>query len=441
MIRSRTNARSVTIRRVAITGLGVIAPLGNSVDELFTNLVAGRSGVRRLAPPLVERLKSPIGAAIEFDGNAHFPLPQLRLLDRVSQLALVASAQAIADSQLDFASERRERCGVCVGTAMGGAESTDEGYQTIYALQSDRVKPYSVLTAMSNAPASWIGIDHGLCGPNLTYSTACSSSAVAIGEAASKIRHNDADVMLAGGAEAPLTFGVLRAWEAMRTLATEDPQDPSASCRPFASTRTGLVLGEGAAFVVLEEWSHAVARGALIHAELSGYGLTTDTAHITRPTVAGQASAMRAALGSAGMDPDAIDYVNAHGTGTLQNDVIETAALKEIFGSRAYRVPVSYEVHAWTPFGRRGGVGVRDSGRQPGARYRSADDAPGFAGSRLRSRLCRRASADRHATANRHVELLCIRRHKRGVGSRMRHAAVRALPLAAKTFFVRQLMN
>jgi 3-oxoacyl-(acyl-carrier-protein) synthase len=329
------------MRRVAITGLGVLAPLGNSVDELFINLAAGRSGVRRLAPPLVERLKSPIGAAVDFDGNAHFSVPRLRMLDRVSQLALVAAAQAIADSKLDFTGERPERCGVCVGTAMGGAETTDEGYQTIYALQSDRVKPYSVLTAMSNASASWIGIDHGLCGPNLTYSTACSSSAVAIGEAARKIGYDDADVMLAGGAEAPLTFGVLRAWEAMRTLATEDPQDPSSSCRPFASTRTGLVLGEGAAFVVLEEWGHAVARGALIHAELSGYGLTTDTAHITRPTVAGQASAMRAAIASAGLEPDAIDYVNAHGTGTLQNDVVETVALKEVFGARAYRVPVS----------------------------------------------------------------------------------------------------
>jgi 3-oxoacyl-(acyl-carrier-protein) synthase len=329
------------MRRVAITGLGVITPLGNSVEELCTSLVAGRSGVRRLAPSLVERLKSPIGAAVDFDGNAHFPVPKLRMLDRVSQLALAATAQAIADSKLDFSGERRERCGVCVGTAMGGAESTDDGYQTIYALQSDRVKPYSVLTAMTNASASWIGIDYGLCGPNLTYSTACSSSAVAIGEAARRIQYGDADVMLAGGAEAPLTFGVLRAWEAMRTLATEDPQDSSSSCRPFASTRTGLVLGEGAAFVVLEEWSHAVARGALIHAELSGYGLTTDTAHITRPTVEGQASAMRAAIGSAGVDPGAIDYVNAHGTATLQNDAVETAALKEIFGARAYQVPVS----------------------------------------------------------------------------------------------------
>jgi 3-oxoacyl-(acyl-carrier-protein) synthase len=148
-------------------------------------------------------------------------------------------------------------------------------------------------------------------------------------------------VMLAGGAEAPLTFGVLRAWEAMRTIASQDVNDPSASCRPFSRTRTGLVLGEGAAFVMLEEWEHALARGARIRAELTGYGLTTDVAHITRPTVAGQAAAMRAALSCAGIGPDAVDYVNAHGTATLQNDSVETAAIKEVFGKRAYSLPVS----------------------------------------------------------------------------------------------------
>ena len=327
--------------RVVITGLGVIAPLGNSVDVLFENLAAGRSGIKRLASPFAAQLLSPIGAPADFDGNAYFPAPRLRLLDRVSQLALVATAQAVADARLDFSIERRERCGVCVGTGMGGAVTTDEGYHTIYAQQSDRVNPYSVIAAMSNAPASWIAIEYRISGPNLTYSTACSSSAVAIGEAARRIQSGAADVMLAGGAEAPLTFGVLRAWEAMRILATEDTQDTSASCRPFAKTRTGLVLGEGAAFVVLEEHSRAVARGAPIHAELIGYGLTSDIEHITRPSVNGQAGAMQAALDSAGLNPDAIDYVNAHGTGTQQNDITETSAIKTVFGRHAYAMPVS----------------------------------------------------------------------------------------------------
>ena len=314
------------MRRVAVTGLGVIASLGHGVEPFFTALLAGRSGVRRLTPGSQDTLRSAIGAPVDFDGGAHFAVPRLRMLDRVSQLALVAASQAIAAAGVDFARERAERCGVCMGTAMGG---------------SQRVKPYSVLNAMTNAAASWIGIDHGLSGPNLTYSTACSSGAVAIGEAARRIQCGDADVMLAGGAEAPLTFGVLRAWEAMRTLAVPDPTDISASCRPFSRTRTGLVLGEGAAIVVLEAWEHACDRGAAIHAELCGYGLTTDVGHITRPSVEGQAGAMRAALAAAGLHPDAVDYINAHGTGTQQNDAVETNALKAVFGPRAYRVPVS----------------------------------------------------------------------------------------------------
>jgi 3-oxoacyl-[acyl-carrier-protein] synthase II len=171
----------------------------------------------------------------------------------VSQFALVAAGAAVTDARLDFTVEDRQRCGVCIGTGMGGAETTEEGYHTLYAERSDRIKPYSVVNAMNNAAASWISIEYGLQGANLTYSTACSSSAVAIGEAARRIQSDDADIMIAGGAEAPLVPGLLRAWDAMRTLATEDLQDPSTSCRPFAKTRSGLVLGEGAACVILEE--------------------------------------------------------------------------------------------------------------------------------------------------------------------------------------------
>jgi 3-oxoacyl-[acyl-carrier-protein] synthase II len=329
------------MHRVAITGLGVVAPTGQDVESLTSCLVAGRSAIGRLALPEAERLRSPIGAAVSFDGSVLFPPAQLRLLDRVSQLALVASSQAIVDAGLDFATEQRERCGVCVGTSLGGASTTDTGYQAAYGQRSNRMAPYSVLTAMANAPASWIGIQHGLSGPNLTYSTACSSSAVALGEAARRIQCGDDDIMVAGGAEAPLTLGVLLAWDALRVLATVDPIDPSHSCRPFSANRTGLVLGEGAAFFVLEQWDHAQARGAVIHAELSGYGLTTDVAHITRPSIEGQARAMRAALRSAGLHPDQIGYINAHGTGTVQNDLVESAALKQVFGSRAYTIPVS----------------------------------------------------------------------------------------------------
>jgi 3-oxoacyl-[acyl-carrier-protein] synthase II len=329
------------MRRIAVTGLGVEAPLGHSVDELFTNLAAGRSGIHVLPISLGPDSRCAIGATADYDGQNHFPAARIRILDRVSQLALTAAARAVADAGVNFAAERRDRCGVFVGTGMGGAQTTDDGYHVLYAEKSDRIRPYTVLASMTNAAAAWIAIDYALEGPNLTFSTACSSSAVALGEAACRIRSGEVDIMLAGGAEAPLTRGVLVAWDAMRTLAAQDSKDPSTSCRPFCRTRSGLVLGEGAAFVVLEEWRHAIERNATIHAELCGYGLASDVTHITRPTVEGQARAMRAALHSARRHPDDIDYVNAHGTATLQNDAVETAALKEIFGSRAFSLPVS----------------------------------------------------------------------------------------------------
>lgn len=334
------------MRRVAVTGIGVISPLGNDPDTFFDTLVRGDSGIVRLP----RRPNSPageppsddcIGGAAKFDGAGYFPAPRLRMLDRVSQFALVAADQAVRDADLAFEARDRERSGVFVGTGMGGAQTTDDGYFALYAEGSDRVKPYTVLMAMNNAAASWIGIEYGLLGPNLTYSTACSSSAVAIGEAARRIAAGDVDVMIAGGSEAPLNPGTLAAWNALKTLATVDPTNPGASCKPFAKDRSGLVLGEGAAMVVLEDWSHAKARGVRIHAELVGYGLATDATHITRPSVEGQALAMRRALESAAMQPVEVGYINAHGTATLANDAVETAAIKSVFGAHAVRVPVS----------------------------------------------------------------------------------------------------
>jgi beta-ketoacyl-acyl-carrier-protein synthase II len=329
------------LRRVAITGLGVVSPLGNGAQDFFDRLVQGHSGVTRLPGDFNPRLMSRVVAPVSFDGAAHFSAARLRMLDRVSQFALVAAAEAIADAGGLFERDDRATTGVFVGTGMGGAHSTDEGYQTVYEERSDRVKPFAVLMAMNNAAAAWIGIDHNLLGPNLTYSTACSSSAVAIGEAWKRIATGELNVMIAGGSEAPLTFGTLKAWEALRTLAVEDPDDVSASCKPFAKDRSGLVLGEGAAMVVLESWERAESRGARIHAELAGYGLSMDAEHITRPTVAGQAYAMARALESARMSTGDVGYVNAHGTATTANDAVETAAIKQVFGPRAYALPVS----------------------------------------------------------------------------------------------------
>ena len=329
------------MRRVAVTGMGVISPLGNDTRAFAASLAAGRPGIGRLAGKFHERLASPVGAPVAFDGEKHFPAPQLRMLDRVSQFALAAASQAVAEAGAVFEGLDRARAGVFVGTGMGGAQTADDGYYTLYAEGSDRVKPFSVLLAMNNAAAAWIGIEHGFSGPNLTYSTACSSSAVAIGEAARRIASGETDVMIAGGAEAPLNFGTLKAWDALRTLASVDPVDASASCKPFDRNRSGLVLGEGAAMLVLEDWERAMARGAGVLAEVAGYGLCTDVTHITRPSVAGQAEAMRRALEAAAMDAGAIGYINAHGTGTQANDAVETAAIKKVFGAAAPRIPVS----------------------------------------------------------------------------------------------------
>ncbi len=329
------------MKGVAVSGLGVLSPLGNDVASFFDALVHGRSGIRRLEGPHAERLACRIGGVVSFDAAAHFPAAKLRMLDRVSQFALAAAAQAVKESGIDFTVLDRSRVGVFVGTGLGGGQTTDEGYETLYAAQSDRLKPFTVLMAMVNAPASWIGIEYGLAGPNLTYSTACSSSAVAIGEAARRIASGEMDVMIAGGAEAPLNFGTVKAWEALKTLATEDKDDPAASCKPFAKDRSGLVLGEGAAMVVLEGEEHLRRRGGRSRGSVVGYGLTTDATHITRPSVEGQRAAIARAMEDAAFAPEDLDYVNAHGTGTAANDPVETAALKAVLGKRAHRVPVS----------------------------------------------------------------------------------------------------
>jgi 3-oxoacyl-[acyl-carrier-protein] synthase II len=308
---------------------------------VFANACGGHSAIGRLDVAFAHRLLAPLAASVQFDGAAHFDPAKLRMLDRSSQFAVVAARQAIADARFDCDAMDSSRAGSFVGTGMGGSQSNDDGYQTLYGEGSDRIKPFTVLMGMHNASAAWIAIEHKLQGPSLTYSTACSSSAVALGEAWLRVASGSLDMAIAGGAEAPLSFGSLKAWEALHTLASVDAQQPSASCKPFAKNRSGMVLGEGAAMLVLEAWDGAVARGARIHGELLGYGLTTDTGHITRPSVEGQAAAMRAALRSASLTPDDIDAINAHGTGTPANDVVETAAIKAVFGERAYRIPIS----------------------------------------------------------------------------------------------------
>lgn len=327
--------------RVVITGMGVVSPLGNNVNDFFSNLMAGKSGIRRLQSDFVDRLDTKIAAQVEFDAANHFDKRKISTLDRASQFALYAANQAIADAGLDLKQEDKTRVGVYIGTGMGGATSMEEGYINLYRDGAERLKPFTVLMSMNNAAASAIALEHGLTGPNLTFSTACSSSSVSIGEAFQKIRHGSTDIMLAGGSEALITLGTMKAWEALRALASEDKDDPGASCKPFSANRTGLVLGEGAAIFVLEDMQRAIARGATIHAEITGYGSGNDSFHITQPSPEGQARAMRAALDCAGLQPEDIGYINAHGTATPLNDPTETEAIKLVFGESALHIPVS----------------------------------------------------------------------------------------------------
>ena len=329
------------MKRVAVSGIGVVSPLGNSPAELIAHARAGRSGIHRLDTPFAARLASPIAATAQLDLMDRLEPSKTRMLDRFSQFALVAANQAVAQSHGALAGVDPARAGVFVGTGMGGIHTMDAGYQVLYGEASDRIKPFTILMGMHNAAAAWIGIEHGLRGPNMTYSTACSSSAVAIGEAWMRVAGGQLDVAIAGGAEAPLSHGSLKAWEAMHTVAQVDAGDPSASCRPFSKNRSGMVLGEGAAMLVIEPWERAMARGAHIVGEILGFGQSNDASHITRPSLQGQVAAMRAALQSAALEPPDVDAINAHGTGTQANDSTETAAITAVFGDRAGQIPIS----------------------------------------------------------------------------------------------------
>lgn len=329
-------------RRVVITGLGIVSPVGKTPEEFFANLMAGRSGIKRLQSDFIEKLSIRIGAPVDsFNPNEHFSKIQLSGIERFSQFALVAAGQAVQDAQLVLSEAEQPRAGVYMGSCLGGAGTLEEGYVELLQRDNPRIKPLSVLLSMNNAAASHLSIKYRLQGPNITYATACSSSAIAVGEAYRQIRHGYADVMLAGGSEAMLTLGAMKAWEALRTLALEDPDDPGASCKPFARNRSGLVLGEGAAVLVLEDAERAIQRGARIYAELSGYDCSSDSSHITKPDAGGQARTIRKALHEAELQPQDIHYINAHGTATQAGDIEETRAIRQVFGAHAPNIPVS----------------------------------------------------------------------------------------------------
>ena len=330
------------MRRVAVTGAGVVSPLGTTLEQFHDSLAAGRSGIRRLAPELTERSGVQVGATIDWNPAALFKEAEAANLDRVAQFALAAAGQAIAASGLlADAGAAHERIGVAWGTGMGGAHTQEASYQQVYGKGEWRVRPLTVVMGMVNAAGANVAVRHGLRGPFGSYSTACSSSAMALGEAMRTIAAGRADAMIAGGSEALLTPGVLVAWQALRTLAPADPSNPAASCKPFDKRRAGLVLGEGAAAFVLEEESRARARGARIYALLTGYGNSCDAVHMSRPDRDGQIRAMKEALAEAQLSPQDIGYINAHGTATAVGDVVEAEAINAVFGAAARELPVS----------------------------------------------------------------------------------------------------
>ena len=311
-------------RRVAITGIGLVSPHGDDAGAVFDALMAGRSAIglwdeQGAAPAAVARAP--------FDAARWFTRLQLAGVDRVSQLAVAAAEMARSDAGLDALGEAS---GVYVGTGMGGAAAVEESFRRHY--DGGRVPPLSVPAFMPNAPAAHVAMRAGVHGPVMTYSIACASSAVALAEAAKAIAYGEVDVALAGGAEALLVPGALRAWQALQTLARVD-DDPARACRPFSAERSGLVLGEGAGFLVLEAYDAAVARGARIYAEFAGSGMSCDATHLTKPDAAGQVRALTAALRNSGLMPHEIGYCNAHGTATRVGDLVEAEALARVWGA------------------------------------------------------------------------------------------------------------
>jgi beta-ketoacyl-acyl-carrier-protein synthase II len=321
--------------------MGVFAPTGKDVASFFGNLTQARSGVRRIQHFDPSCLQVQIAAEIpDYTPSDYFPLKRLDLLDRFTQFGLLAAGEALRMSGFEVREEERPRFGVVIGSGMGGAETFDSGYHNLYAQQATKLHPYTIPKVMHNAATSQICMEYGAQGPSMAISTACSSAGHAIGEAFHLIKFGFADLMLAGGSDAPITYGMMRSWESVRVLASGN-EEPARACRPFSADRTGMVIGEGAGVVLLEELDHARARGAHIFAEMAGYGMSSDASHITQPSVTGPARAIRLALEEAAVNPEEVDYINAHGTGTKLNDAIETQVIKEVFRDHARRVAIS----------------------------------------------------------------------------------------------------
>lgn len=330
-------------RRVVITGLGCVTALAESADELFTALCEGKSGVSNIESFDTSAYPVRFGGEIKhFDVTQYMDQRESKRMDRFTQFALAAAIQAVNDSSLDFSKEDVSRMGVVVGTGIGGISEIEEQHIRLLNKGPGKVSPFCVPRLMANAASGTVAIRYGLRGPNYCVSSACASGNHAIGEAFQNIVSGRSDVMITGGAEAALTPVGLASFCAARSLSLRN-DDPPAASRPFDKDRDGFVLSEGAGVLMLEEETHARKRGANIYAELLGYSATDDGYHITAPLPDGNgaATAMKLALADAGLTPEKIDYINAHGTGTELNDIAESSAIKHVFGERAYKIPVS----------------------------------------------------------------------------------------------------
>jgi 3-oxoacyl-[acyl-carrier-protein] synthase II len=331
-------------RRVVITGLGVITSLGETVDELWENLCAGKSGITSVTR--WDFSKFPVrfgGECAKFDvTNYGIDVREAKRLDRFGQFGLAASVNAVNDAGIDFSKEDRFRCGVLIGSGIGGIETLEEQNKILNERGVTRVSPFTVPRLMVNAASGNVSILYHIHGPNTAVATACATGSNAIGDAARFIQNDQADVMIAGGSEAALCGLGMASFCAARALSTRN-EEPAKASRPWDKDRDGFVMAEGAGIVILEEYEHAKRRGAKIYAELIGYGMSGDGCHITAPEPEGKgaAMAMQLALRDGGVNPDAVHYINAHGTSTPLGDVAETKAVKSTFGKHAYKVAVS----------------------------------------------------------------------------------------------------
>ncbi len=323
------------MRRVVITGTGAISALGRNTAEFAESLREGRGGIGQIESADAACLRFQNGAEVKnYRHQPYFDDRRADFMDRFAQFAVIAAREAVEDAGVEWTPELRETSAIITGSCVGGQSTEDAGFVEIYKKGTNRVHPLTIPKTMANAGASHISMEFGITGPAYTISTACSSAAHAIGQAFQMIATGGSDLAITGGSEAPFSMGILKAWEAMRVVSPE-------TCRPFSKDRRGMILGEGGAMFVLEPLEAAQARGARIHAELVGFGMSADACHITQPSIDGAARAMRAALRSAKLAPEQIGYINAHGTATLANDLTETAAIRQVFGAHADRLAIS----------------------------------------------------------------------------------------------------